>query len=140
MVKKAASKDSRTRKFINNNRQFLKQYIHTKQESIGLGIVVVNLLLLPTAELDDLSLSYADLEQWQEQSIHQPLSYISNNHLWSKMISLKIKDKYKVDIQTQSSNEKTFIVFIKDTELKNFSIYTIKSSNKDNQETEASNR
>ena len=130
MANNSASENSRTKKFIINNRQILKQYAQKKQDSIGLGIVVVNILLLATAELDESNLSAEDLEKWQEASVHQPVSYIPDNNFWFKMINLKIKKKHKIDIQTQSSTEKTFVVFIKDAALENFSIYAIKNSKK----------
>ena len=130
MANNSASENSRTKKFIINNRQLLKQYVQTKQDSIGLGIVVVNLLLLAIAELDESNLSAEDLDKWQEPTVHQPVSYIPKENFWFKMISLKIKKKYKIDIQTQSSTKKTFVVFIKDAALENFSIYAIKNSEK----------
>ena len=130
MANNSASENSKTKNFVINNRQLLKQYVENKQDSFGLGIVVVNLLLLTTADSEDLNLSAEDLESWQEQSIHQPVSYIPKNNFWFKMISLKIKKKHKVDIQVESSTEQTFVVFIKDAALENFSIYAIKNSKK----------
>ena len=130
MTNNSASENSKTKNFVINNRQLLKQYVETKQDSIGLGIVVVNLLLLATADSEDLNLSAEDLESWQEPSIHQPVSYIPKNNFWFKMISLKINKKHKVDLQVETSIEKTFVVFIKDSALENFSIYAIKNSKK----------
>ena len=130
MANNSASENSKTKNFVINNRQLLKQYVENKQDSFGLGIVVVNLLLLTTADSEDLNLSAEDLESWQDQSIHQPVSYIPKNNFWFKMISLKIKKKHKVDIQVESSTEQTFVVFIKDAALENFSIYAIKNSKK----------
>ena len=91
MANNSASENSKTKNFVINNRQLLKQYVENKQDSFGLGIVVVNLLLLTTADSEDLNLSAEDLESWQDQSIHQPVSYIPKNNFWFKMISLKIK-------------------------------------------------
>ena len=130
MTNNSASENSKTKNFVINNRQLLKQYVEKKQDSIGLGIVVVNLLLLATADSEDLNLSAEDLESWQDQSIHQPVSYIPKNNFWFKMISLKINKKHKVDLQVETSIEKTFVVFIKDSALENFSIYAIKNSKK----------
>ena len=130
MTNNSSSDKSRNKNFIINNRQLLKQYAQTKQDSIGLGIVVVNLLLLATAKQDESNLSVEDLDKWQETSVHQPVSYIPDDNFWFKMISLKIKKKHKIDIQAESSTEKTFVVFIKDAALENFSIYAIKNSKK----------
>ena len=130
MTNNSFSENSRNKTFIINNKQALKQYVRQKQESLGIGIVVVNLLLLAASELDESNLLAEDLNKWQEPTVHQPVSYIPNDNFWFKTIGLKIKKKHQVDLQTESSMEKTFVVFIKDAEMKNFSIYAIKNSKK----------
>ncbi|MEL6493779.1 MAG: hypothetical protein AAFQ41_01485 [Cyanobacteria bacterium J06623_7] len=125
MVTSSTSENSRNKSFIINNRQLLKEYAQNKQESLGLGIIVVNLLLLAALDIDESNLSTTDLASWSETTLHQPVSYIPKNNLWFKALGIKIKCKHQIDIQADSSELKTFVVFIKDTALENFSIYII---------------
>lgn len=108
----------------------LKRFALKHQESFGLGTVFVNLPLLNTEKIDQLGLLNAELDELQEPTIHQPLSYIPHDNFWFKMISLKIKKKHKIDLQEENSKDKIFVVLIKDVALEHFSIYTIKQSDK----------
>ena len=123
-----SSLDNRKNKsFVANNKYFLKQYALKNYESFGEGIIVVNLLLLNIDVVDEQDLSNEEMDNEQEQTVHQPISYISRKNFWFKMISLKIKKKYNIDIQEESNlNKKFLVVFIKDASIEHFSIYSLK--------------
>ena len=123
-----SSLDKRKNKsFVVNNKNFLKQYALKNHESFGEGIIVVNLLLLNIDIVDEQNLFNEEMENEQEQTVHQPISYISLTNFWFKMISLKIKKKYNIDIQEESNlNKKFLVVFIKDASIEHFSIYSLK--------------
>lgn len=117
----------KNKNFVINNGSILKQYALKNYDVFGQGIIVVNLLLLDSENIDELNLSDEDLKDGEEQTVHQPISYIPKLNFWFKMISLKIKKKYQIDIQGEDySRNKFLIVFIKDTSIENFSIYSIK--------------
>lgn len=116
--------------FVINNRLRLKQYALKNYGIWGQGIIVVNLLLLNRENIDELNLSDDDLAEAQETTIHQPISYIPKPNFWFKMISLKIKKKYQIDIQAENqARNKFLIVFIKDVAIENFSIYSLRLEN-----------
>lgn len=113
--------------FVINNQLLLKKYALNNFDISGEGIIVINLLLLNSENIDQVNLSEEDLKAAQATTIHQPISYIPRLHFWYKMISLKIQKKYQIDIQAENkSRNKFLIVFIKDTLIENFSIYSIK--------------
>ncbi len=117
----------KNKNFVINNRSILKQYALKNYEIFGQGIIVVNLLLLDSKNLDEFHLSDDDLIDGDEQTVHQLISYIPQLNFWFKMISLKIKKKYQIDIQAEDhSHNKFLIVFIKDPSIENFSIYSLK--------------
>ncbi len=117
----------KNKNFVINNRSILKQYALKNYEIFGQGIIVVNLLLLDSKNLDEFHLSDDDLIDAEEQTVHQLISYIPQLNFWFKMISLKIKKKYQIDIQAEDhSHNKFLIVFIKDPSIENFSIYSLK--------------
>lgn len=118
---------SQNKSFVINNKKFLKQYALKNHEFFGEGIIVINLLLLNTNTIDVQNISQEKLETEQEPTVHQPVSYIPRKNFWFKMISLKIKKKYHIDIQEESSsNNKFLVVFIKDASIEYFSIYSLK--------------
>ena len=118
---------SKNKSFVINNRSILKQYALKNSQIFGSGIIVVNLLLLNRENIDELNLTDENLEEGQETTVHQPVSYIPQENFWFKMISLKIKKKHQIDIQAESSSDQKFlIVFIKDASIEHFSIYSIK--------------
>ncbi|MEL7420176.1 MAG: hypothetical protein AAGK10_16615, partial [Cyanobacteria bacterium J06555_3] len=86
MVENSFSEGSKNKIFVVKNKALLKQYAQKKQKVFGLGIIVINLLLLGTADIDELNLLNLDLEEWQEPTVHQPISYISYDSFWFKMI------------------------------------------------------
>ena len=117
---------SKNKEFVVMHKSLLKQYAQKKQQILGSGIIVINLLLLETAKIEELNLLNFDPDQEEEANVHQPISYIPENSFWFKMISLKIKKKHNIDIQAEEGNgEKVFIVLIKDAAIEYFSIYTI---------------
>lgn len=118
------SLDKRKNKsFVINNKRFLKQYALKNHEIFGRGIIVVNLLLLKT----DLIKDNDELEYDLEPTVHQPISYIPQKNFWFKMIGLKIKKKYSIDIKEKSDRDREFlVVFIKDASIEHFSIYSLK--------------
>ncbi len=122
------SLDKRKNKnFVINNKYFLKQYALKNYDFLGKGIIVVNLLLLQTDTIDAKDIFSQQIENDQDITIHQPISYIPQNNFWFKMLNLKIKKKYKINIQEQdSTNKKFLIVFVKDASIEHFSIYSIK--------------
>lgn len=115
----------RNKSIIANNGRLFKQYASKNYEVLGRGIIVVNLLLLKSDRLDELNLIECDNTN-REPTVHQPVSYIPQPNFWFKMISLKIKKKYRIDIQAQDDENKFLIVFIKDASIEHFSIYSIK--------------
>lgn len=123
-----SSLDKRKNKsFVINNKYFLKQFAQKNYEIFGRGIIVINLLLLKTDIIDEQTIpSYTEGDA-QEPTVHQPVSYIPQKNFWFKMLNLKIKKKYQIDIQDKSELDKKFlVVFIKDASIEHFSIYSIK--------------
>ena len=114
----------RNKSIIANNGSLFKQYALKNHEIFGKGIIVVNLLLLKSDNLDELNLIDLDNINRREPTVHQPISYIPRSNFWFKMISLKIKKKHQIDLQDQEENKFT-IVFIKDASIERFSIYSI---------------
>ena len=115
----------RNKSIIANNKSLFKQYALKNYEIFGKGIIVVNLLLLKNDNLDELNL-VVDNKNYQELTVHQPVSYIPKSNFWFKMISLKIKKKYQIDIQAEQEESKFTIIFVKDASIEHFSIYSIK--------------
>ena len=122
------SLDKRKNKnFVINNKYFLKQYASKNYDLFGKGIIAINLLLLKTDIIEKQDIPNHEAESEREITIHQPISYIPQNNFWFKMLNLKIKKKYKIDIQKEySENNKFLIVFVKDASIEHFSIYSIK--------------
>ena len=122
------SLDKRKNKnFVIKNQYLLKQYALKSQEFMGKGIIVINLLLLKTDIIDEQDLQNYDIESDNELTIHQPISYIPKDNFWFKMLNLKIKKKYKIDIQQKNeTGNKVLVVFVKDASIEHFSIYSVK--------------
>ncbi|HEY9767846.1 MAG TPA: hypothetical protein V6C71_04965 [Coleofasciculaceae cyanobacterium] len=116
--------------FIVNNRLLLKQYALKNYDIFGQGVIVVNLLLLATNSVNKLGLIDNSSIEQSEPTVHQPVSYIPKQNFWFKIIGLKIKKKYQIDIQAENNfDDKFLIIFIKDASIENFSIYSIKVEN-----------
>lgn len=120
----------KNKNFVINNKLQLRNYALKNSQVFGKGIVVINLLLLNTDTLDELSIVNDDLDEQNEPTIHQAISYIPKQNFWYKMLNLKIKKKYQIDIQTDSKFDNKFlIVFVKDASIEHFSIYSLKLDN-----------
>ena len=122
-----ASLDKRKNKsLIAKNQAVLKSYALKNYDHFGHGIIVINLLLLETDKFSELDLLDSGWISEGEPTVHQPISYIPQASFWFKMINLKIKKKYQIDIQAgDDSEDKFLIVFIKDDSIEHFSIYSI---------------
>ena len=127
MANSSSTGQRQNKNFLINNKFLLKQYALKNYAIFGPGIIVVNLLLLNTDILEEQDLVNDELADEQEPSIHQPVSYIPKQNFWFKMLSLKIKKKYQIDIQADDNcNKKFLVVFIKDASIEHFSIYSLK--------------
>lgn len=116
--------------FIVNNRLLLKQYALKNYEIFGPGVIIVNLLLLENNSVNELGLTDNSSIEQSEPTVHQPVSYIPKHNFWFKMIGLKIKKKYQIDIQAENNfDDKFLIIFIKDASIEHFSIYSVKVEN-----------
>jgi competence transcription factor ComK len=129
MTDNSSLEKSSNKSFITNNHALLKDYAQKKRQSFGLGIIVINLLLLKTEKIDGLNLLDTDLAELNEATIHQPISYIPCDNFWFKTINLKIKQRHKIDLQAENNADQISIVFIKDVAIEHFSIYTLKLRN-----------
>ncbi|MFM2313612.1 MAG: hypothetical protein RLZZ04_2888 [Cyanobacteriota bacterium] len=121
---------SSNKSFIANHHSLLKDYAQQKKQIFGFGIIVVNLLLLKPEKIDELNLLDPDVIEQQEATVHQPISYVPLGNFWFKLITLKIKKKHQIDLQAKNSSDRVPIVFIKDAAIEHFSIYTIRSGNR----------
>ena len=123
-----SSLDKRKNKnFVIKNKYFLKQYALKNYDYLGRGVIIVNLLLLKTDIINEQDIPNYNIERDIDITIHQPISYIPQNNFWFKMLNLKIKKKYKIDIQEEDrENKKVLIIFVKDASIEHFSIYSLK--------------
>ncbi|MCC0177507.1 hypothetical protein I4641_11010 [Waterburya agarophytonicola K14] len=123
-----SSLDKRENKnFVINNKYFLKQYALKNRDLFGNGVIVINLLLLKTDIVSEQNIPNYEIEDDKELTIHQAISYIPQNNFWFKMLNLKIKKKYQIDIQEKDSTDnKTLVIFVKDASVEHFSIYSLK--------------
>lgn len=130
MANSSNNEGRRNKNFIINNGNILKEYALINQENSGTGIIVINLSLVEDDLLKATDLSYEIIstsEEDRKSSLKQPIAYIPLNNFWFKMIRLKIKKKYDIDIKEDYDLENKFLlVFIKDNALENFSIYSVK--------------
>lgn len=118
----------RNKQFIINNSSIIKQYALSKQESLGKGIILINLLIAEEDILtqEDVDNSFVS-EEDENLFLQQIISYVPVNSFWFKMIRLKIKKKYRIDIKDNCDFETKFLlIFLKDNSLERFSIYSIK--------------
>jgi hypothetical protein len=117
---------SKNKSFVINNGSLLRKYALDNYAMFGEGIIVVNLLLLKTDILDSSDLNSFKQKSDRDSTINYPVSYVPHTSFWFKMLSLKIKEKYKIEIDAiDNCNGKFFIIFIKDIIMENFSIYAL---------------
>ncbi|MGK7893147.1 MAG: hypothetical protein AB4372_05815 [Xenococcus sp. (in: cyanobacteria)] len=134
MIDPKATETRINKQFIKNNRRNLKKYALTNQKKFGQGIIVINLTLVQNQFLTEADLIVRSIKpdkksQNEENTLIHPISYIINNSFWFKILRIKIKKKYKIDIKTDYDLEQQFLlVFVKDSSLESFSIYSLKMS------------
>ena len=117
----------KNKSFVIDNKYFLKQYALKNYEIFGQEVIVINLILLKTDIVDEQDIPDYDIENIQEPTIHQAISYIPQENFWFKMLSLKIKKKYQINIQEENNTNKNFLViFVKDSSIEHFSIYSLR--------------
>lgn len=118
----------RNKKFIINNSEALKQYAITNRKRAGIGIIIINLLLIEDDVLRAKDLENRPLPSGEaRQSLKQPIAYIPLVNFWFKIVRLKIKKKYNIDLKKDYDLESKFLlVFVKDAALETFSIYSVK--------------
>ncbi len=130
MVHSSSVNKRKNKSFVINNKFFLKEYALKNHKFWGDGVIVVNLLLLKTDIYDDIDIGNYQPEKEQELTVHHPVAYIPKQNFWFKMLNLKIKKKYQIDLEAESSvNNKCLVVFIKDASIEHFSIYSLKLNN-----------
>ena len=119
----------RNKNFIINNSALLKEYALTNKKNLGTGIIVINLLLIKNDILTKKDIDNRAILSDEERqfSVQSPISYIPVVNFWFKIVRLKIKKKYNIDIKQDYDLENKFlIVFVKDVSLESFSIYSVK--------------
>ena len=117
---------SKNKSFVINNGSLLRKYALDNYAMFGEGIIVVNLLLLKTDILDSSDLNSFKQKSERDSTINYPVFYVPHTSFWFKMLSLKIKEKYKIELDAADNrNGKIFIIFIKDVVMENFSIYAL---------------
>ena len=134
MIDPKATETRINKQFIKNNRRNLKKYALTNQKKFGQGIIVINLTLVQNQFLTESDLIVRSINpekksKNEENTLIYPISYIINNSFWFKILRIKIKKKYKIDIKTDYDLERQFLlVFVRDSSLESFSIYSLKMS------------
>ena len=119
----------RNKNFIINNSARLKEYALRNRDKLGTGIILVNLPLIENDILEESHFNYQHIPSVEDKNstLKQSIAYIPLGNFWFKMVRLKIKKKYDIDIKKDYElSNKFLIVFIKDANLENFSIYSIK--------------
>lgn len=117
---------SKNKSLIVNNSSLLRTYALENYAMFGDGIIVVNLLLLKTDILDDADLIRYERKSDRQSSINYPVSYVPRTSFWFKTLSIKIRERYAIELDAIDNREgKFFIVFIKDAVMERFSIYTL---------------
>ena len=129
-----ATENRSNKQFIIKNSKNIKKYALNSQKKFGNGIIVINLTLVENGLLTEQDLIVRSVNQDhesknKEKTLVSPISYIISNSFWFKIIRIKIKKKYGIDIKTDYDLDKQFLlVFVKDPSLESFSIYSIKKS------------
>ena len=119
----------RNKNFIINNSGLIKQYALENKQNLGTGIIIINLLLIENDRLKERDIKQQPIvsDDSQQFSLKEPICYIPIVNFWFKIVRLKIKKKYGIDIKKDYDlNNKFLIIFVKDDDLENFSIYSVK--------------
>jgi hypothetical protein len=129
MTNSSNGEGRRNKNFILKNSEILQEYALINQENLGTGIIVINLLLIENDLLKETDLNYEIIPSQEDRqaSLKQPIAYIPLTNFWFKMVRLKIKKKYDIDIKKDYDLDKKFLlIFVKDASLESFSIYSVK--------------
>ena len=127
-----ATENRKNKQFIRTNGKALKKYALNSQKKFGQGLIVINSTLVENGLLtaEDLIVRNFDEEDESksvENTLIRPISYLISKSFWFKIIRIKIKKKYQIDIKSDYDLDKQFLlVFVKDSALESFSIYSIK--------------
>ena len=127
-----ATENRRNKKFISRNGQALKKYALNSQKKFGQGIIVINSTLVENSLLTEKDLIVRNFDEEDESrtaenTLIHPISYLISKSFWFKIIRIKIKKKYEIDIKSDYDLDKQFLlVFVKDSSLQSFSIYSMK--------------
>ncbi len=119
---------SNNKKIIVKNSVFLKRYALDCRAKMGMGIITINLTQINDFSLQEEDFIIQECDHTPNSiSLQTPIAYVPENNFWFKVIYLKIKKKYQIDIKKDYDLKTRFLlVFIKDTALENFSIYSLK--------------
>ena len=119
---------SNNKKFIVKNSAFLKRYALQCKSLMGVGVITINLTKIDDFILQEKDFVIQDCDDSQSSiSLQTPIAYVPESNFWFKIIYLKIKKKYEINIKQDYDLSQNFLlVFIKDTTLENFSIYYLK--------------
>jgi hypothetical protein len=129
MTNSLKNEGRRNKNFIINNSEIIKKYALLNQNNLGIGVIIINLLLIENDLLKETDLNYEIISSQEDQkaSLKQPIAYIPLTSFWFKMIRLKIKKKYDIDLKKDYDLTKKFLlIFVKDASLESFSIYSVK--------------
>jgi hypothetical protein len=123
----------KNKNFVIQNRSLLNQYAVANFRKFGRGAIVINLVLLDKDILTPEDLQENQASEAEDITLQQSFCYIPIDNFWFKMLYLKIKNKHQIDLKEQYNFDEQFLViFIKNTSMDNFSIYTLKSNKKSN--------
>ena len=119
---------SNNKKFIVKNSAFLKRYALDCKSLMGIGVITINLTEIDNFILQDKDFVIQECDHTQNSiSLQTPIAYVPEKNFWFKIIYLKIKKKYEINIKKDYDLTKNFLlVFIKDSALENFSIYYLR--------------
>ena len=119
---------SKNKKFIIKNSVFLKRYALDCRAKMGLGIITINLTQIKNFSLQEADFVIQECDNTQNSlSLQTPIAYVPANNFWFKVIYLKLKKKYQINIKKDYDLKTSFLlVFIKDSALESFSIYSLK--------------
>ena len=132
MIDFRATEIRTNKQFIKDNSKSLKKYALNSKKKFGEGIIVINSTLVENKLLTEEDVIIPSINQDnqsnnEENALVYPISYLVNNSFWFKMLRIKIKKKYQIDIKTDYDlGQRFLLVFVKDFALESFSIYSIK--------------
>ncbi len=119
---------SNNKKFIIKNSSFIKKYALDCRAKMGVGVITINLTQISDFTLKEEDCIIQECDDSQNSiSLQTPIAYVPEGNFWFKIIYLKIKKKYKINIKKDYDLSQNFLlVFIKDDTLESFSIYYLR--------------